>query len=111
MKIRNSQKLGLVEKIALGAGSAVLTASGTIIPGLITHWEPGYLSYSLAAPLVATGIDFAIQKVRNPDNRLLSKKYAKALGVSVVGAGIAYAAMAASAYIYFKYYFTLGPLF
>ncbi len=108
MKIRNPNKPGLVEKIALGTTSAVLTAASAMGLIVATNCDVKYAAFSLAAPLVTTGIDFAIQRAKNNDIPLLSRRYATALGVSAIGAGIAYAALAASTYIYFKYYFSLS---
>ena len=108
MRNRDPNKLGLLEKINLGLGSAVLTAAGVFGLGLLTTKGPeGYIGYSLAVPLITTGIDFAIQKEKDNDTPLLSKRYAKALGVSTLGAALFHTALFGAAYVYFKHFFTL----
>ena len=111
---RNSGKLGLVEKLTLGVGSAVLSAglvdtSSLAIGGIGTVQEGVFCAaVGLTAPLIATGIDYIIQKHGKNDTPFLSERYAKVLGVCALGTATAYAALTIAADIYFRYFFHLS---
>ena len=101
-------KLGLIEKIALGVGSAALTTAAASLPLFIGSPFDDIPYYALAAPVVVTAIDQFVQEKRGNDTPLLSKRYAKALGVSAIGTAVATAGITAAAWYYMTYCFTLN---
>jgi hypothetical protein len=105
---RDESKLGTLEKIALGAGSALLSAGMIGACYALTHLGADSLLWGIPGPFIAAGIDYAVQKNMGNETSLASKRYAKALGIAGIGSGVSYAGIVAGIYIFFKYYFTLN---
>lgn len=92
---RDSGKLGLAEKIVIGAGSAVGTFAagfGEIASGSGMEMKIGGIPVNnyliCAVPFVITIGDYVVQRLKGNNEQLFSKRYLKSLGVGVIGSGV-----------------------
>ena len=86
---KNNSRLGKLEAGILGVGSAALAfgITGTLnwhsIIGVdLRVIQEDYFVPTI--PLIMTGIDYGIQKLKHNPSKILSKKYLKSFGISAV---------------------------